>query len=363
MRIKALTVLLIFIFCFPLTLWAQENDPKKQAYELAKEGLSLVNKGRLDEALRVFEEGYRLDPGNSGFQYEMAVVWYLKKDYQRCISILEKVISDSAANDQYYQLLGNAYDMEGQTSKARKTYAAGIKRFPDSGILFLESGVLEYTHKNTPDAVRFWEAGVVASPGFASNYFWLAKHYASTSEKIWSVLYGEMFIHLERNTERTQEMSELIYGVYTRAIRWNHGDSLTVEFSKISLVPATQGQQQTFEQIFSDCMFKAADSVIREGSDSLAYDEMCRIRGLFLFFWQRSGFASFYPVVMFDWFGSLPEASYVESFHRWLFLKGNEDAFQSWYYSAPDAYNAFASWYRKHPLKISRDNFFSRSKF
>jgi tetratricopeptide (TPR) repeat protein len=363
MRIKRFSLLLILLLLGPLVSWSQENDPKKQAYELAKEGLNLVNKGRLDEALRVFEEGYRLDPDNPGFQYEMAVVWYLKKDYQRCISILEKVIGDPAANDQYYQLLGNAYDMSGQTAKARKTYAAGIKRFPDSGVLFMESGVLEYVHKNTPEALRYWEAGIVASPGFASDYYWLAKHYASTTEKIWSVLYGEMFIHLERNSERTLEMSELVYGVYRRAINWKKGDTLRVDFSKYSPVIHTQGQQPPFEQVFSECMYKAADSLIREGADSLGYHEMCRIRGLFLFFWQRSGFSSFYPVIMFDWLSALPDSSYQESFHRWLFLKGNEDAFQSWYYSSPDSYNAFAAWYRKHPLKISRENFFSRSKF
>lgn len=354
----------VLILCMlsSISLQAQEDDPKKEAYEYAKKGLDLTNKGKFDEAIEAYEKGYALDPENSGFQYEIAVVYYLKKDYRKTIQIMEKLLNAPDANDQYFQILGNAYDLEKQTSKARRTYAAGIKRFPESGVLYMESGVLEYMKKNTADAVRYWESGINANPGFTSNYFWLARYYASTTEKVWAVLYAEMFINLERNTERTQEISELIYNTYKQGI---HADSsgLLVDLTKSIAVNPQPDMALPFEQVFQQCMQQAADSLMKQNPDSISYTEICRIRELFLHFWFAEKMDSVYPNVLFSWLHDFPEAGYLESYHRWLFLKGNESAFESWYYSGPEPYNAFVGWFRKNPLKISSDNYFSRSKY
>jgi hypothetical protein len=218
-------------------------------------------------------------------------------------------------------------------------------------------------HKNIPDAVRYWEAGIVANPGFTSNYYWLAKYYASTSERVWAVMYGEMFISLERNTERTMEISELIAKVYKTAIKWPPSDTIQMEFTKSLVSDSKSGVTLPFEQVFQQCAQKAADSLERTGADSLGYEELCKFRNLFIYYWYLQGLSSAYPVALFDWIHEFPDPSYIESYHRWLFLKGNEDAFQSWYYTKPEIYNGFVSWFKKHPLKISRETYFSRSKF
>ena len=343
---------------------AQDEDPKKLAYEYAKQGLDLVDKGKLDEALVVFQKGYALDSTNSDFQYEIAVIWYLKKEYSRTIEILEKVLNKPDVNDQYYQILGNAYDLSGQTGKARKTYASGLKRFPASGVLYLESGVLEYMHKNTPDAVKYWESGVVADPAFNSNYYWLARYYASTPEKVWAALYGEVFIAMERNTERTQEISALLNQVYTSAIHWSKDpDSITVKFTLGIVQKPKSGEKLPFGQLFQECMKKAADSLSRAGTDSLNYDALCKLRGLFILYWFRGGYQANNPIVVFDWINKFPEPYYMECYHRWLFLKGNEKAFESWYYAQPETYGAFVKWFKKNPVLFNKDNYFSKSKY
>jgi tetratricopeptide (TPR) repeat protein len=341
---------------------AQVSDSLKQAAELVKQGFDLVDKGKLDEALAVYKQGALLDPNNSTFQYEMGVVYYLKKDYTSSIKILESVKNKADANDQYFQMLGNAYDLSGQTAKARKTYSDGLIRFPKSGVLFLESGVLEYMHKNTPGAVRFWEAGIIAAPGFTSNYYWLSKYYASTPEKVWAVMYGEMFINLERNTERTQEISALLYRLYQSSVIISK-DSVSADFTKgFSLHPQTD-QKLPFEQVFQQTMLLAADSLRLSGTDSLDYEAVCKLKGLFIYYWYALSYGVHYPCILFDWIHSFPLTSYLECYHRWVFLKGNEDRFQAWYYSNPDFYNAFVKWFRRNPLGVSNTQYFSRSLY
>jgi hypothetical protein len=64
-----------------------------------------------------------------------------------------------------------------------------------------------------------------------------------------------------------------------------------------------------------------------------------------------------------DWHNKLQGMGYIESYNRWVFLKGNEDAFQSWYYSNPDKYTAFVNWFRKNPIRVNKENYLSRSLY
>jgi tetratricopeptide (TPR) repeat protein len=360
---RSLMIFLWLLMTFSAGGFGQENDSIKQAAALAQEGLQLVDKGNLDKALALFRQGALLDPNNSKFQYEIAVIFYLKKELSQSIQMLEQIKSKPDANDQYYQILGNAYDLSGQTTKARKTYADGLKRFPNSGFLYLESGVLEYMHKNTPGAVRFWESGVIAAPGFTSNYYWLAKYYASTTERVWAVMYGEMFINLERNTERTQDISDILNKVYRSSVTLKDSVGIEIGFTKSIVINPAPGDKLPFEHVFQTTMNKAADSLYRSGIDSIGYNEICSLRGLFLFYWYNTGNAGNYPNILFEWIHNFPEPSYLECYHRWLFLKGNESQFQVWYYAKPEIYGAFVKWFKKNPLGVNTTHFFSRSLY
>lgn len=360
---KRLVLLIFYCLVIASGLRAQPVDSLKQAYELAKKGLQLVDASRLDEAIKAFQQGALLDPSNSNFQYEIAVIYYLKRDYGTTINMLESIKLKPDANDQYYQILGNAYDLSGQTGKARKTYADGLKKFPRSGVLYLEAGVLEYMKKNVPAAVRFWESGVVANPAFASNYYWLAKYYNGTTEKVWAVLYAEMFINLERNSDRTQEMSELVYKAYKNAFSPGDSGRYQVGFTKSIVDKNVKVDKLPFEQVFRETMILAADSLVRKGCDSLGYEEICTLRGLFLFYWYNTGNAGNYPNILFDWLHGFPDPFYLECYHHWLFLKGNENAFTSWYYAQPEKYGSFVKWFGKNPIKVSDSVYFSRTRY
>jgi tetratricopeptide (TPR) repeat protein len=342
---------------------AQSDSLKKKSYEFARQGLELVDKKHLDEAIVAFEKGFALDPENSNFQYEIALVHYLKKEYAQTISILEKYKDKPDANDQYYQILGNAYDLTKQTIKARKTYAAGIKRFPKSGPLLLESGILEYMQKNIPDALRYWEAGVIAQPDFPGNYYWLAKTYATSTESIWAVLYGEIFLNLDRHSEKTEEISKLLCELYKKCLPHTPGVPPINSFTKSLVTDTAQGVKLPFEQVFQETMQKAADSVFRQGADSIGPDELCKVRELFLFYWYSNEPAGIYTNIIFNWHKKLLDSGYFESYNRWIFLKGNEDAFQSWYYANPEKYGTFTKWFGRNPLKITKDSYFSRSLY
>ena len=196
---KALLLSLIMITASCAAV-AQSTVDKNEVRRLRGEGIALADRGEYDKAIERYEQGLKIDPTNAGLKYETAFVYYQRKDYKGCAEQLEKILDDKEAEDLFYQLLGNSYDNLGDAGKAVATYDAGLKRFPRSGPLHLEAGIMAMEAKDYNRAVQYWETGIEAAPQFPSNYFWASKLYLQSSRPLWGFLYGEIFVNLERGS-------------------------------------------------------------------------------------------------------------------------------------------------------------------
>ena len=87
--------------------------------------------------------------------------------------------------------MGNAQDALGNPEAATKTYDEGLKRFPNSGSLYLEKGNIHLLHKRYAEAAECYTRGVEVQPDFASNYYRLAKLLAGSTEPLWAIVYAE----------------------------------------------------------------------------------------------------------------------------------------------------------------------------
>jgi len=63
---------------FPASVFAQE-DPAR----LLREGVRAADQGRFDRALELFRRADGLDPGKSIYKYEIALVHFMKKEYDQ----------------------------------------------------------------------------------------------------------------------------------------------------------------------------------------------------------------------------------------------------------------------------------------
>lgn len=64
------------------------------------------------------------------------------------------------------------------------------------------------------EAIQQWEKGIQADPSFAGNYYNAAVHYANTGNKVWPLIYGEIFVNMESLTERATAMKKLLLQQY-----------------------------------------------------------------------------------------------------------------------------------------------------
>lgn len=170
---------ILFLFlAISFSLNAQDGSPRQKAQELLKNGIKLMDEGKFEESISVLEEAIALDPEPLDYTYELGFAYYLKKDYEKSISICKTLLSHKDVIDRVYQLVGNSYDLLEQPDKAIEVYETGMKAFPNSGRLYLEAGVVERKRGDHDKAIAYWETGIKTDPTHSSNYYWLAKTFA-----------------------------------------------------------------------------------------------------------------------------------------------------------------------------------------
>lgn len=352
--------------------YAQQDS--LQAIEKAKAAIRLMDNGEPEKSIPLLEEAIKLDPKTLDWPYEMAYAYYQMKDYDKSLDILKKLARRDDTNDRVYQLLGNSYDMLGKREKAIDTYEKGLKMFPTAGNLYLERGVMEIIAKDYNKALAYFEAGIKAAPMFASNYYWAAKIFCNnTQEEVWGMIYGEIFLNLERNTRRTQEISKALYLTYKSEVKLD-GDSAGVSFSKnktinISYNPK-DGAEALAEQLkkiklpYGTGIYEPNLGIAVVGEKIINLESLNRIRSRFLeAYQQKFRSMSSVPVVLFDYQQQVKDADLLEPYNYWILGYGEEQEFTNWRAANEDLFKRFLEWVKDHRLVMNEQNQFYRTRY
>lgn len=361
---KKVVSVLFFSFFVSVIAFGQSKEDKEKALEYGKEAIKLMdNEGDYDGAIKLLEKSEKLDPKNIIYAYEIAYALYSQKKYDAAIKRLKKITSHKDATDQHFQLLGNSYDIIGKPDEAIETYKEGLKKFPNSGKLYLEQGIVEYFRKNYDESIRLWEEGVKAEPTFSSNYYWLGKIFSYTEERIWSVMYGEIFINLERNTDRTIEMSEILFNTYKEAIIFSSDTSSEVRFSKRTTIDVKSIKDEfkmPFNLVFGLEIINGMLPKTLSGETTLTIAILNDIRHTFIENWYEGKRDKDYPNPLFDFQKKLLDSGHFETYNYWFLMKGDTDEFKAWYDKNKDKFSAFATWMNDNEFNLDKKNYFIR---
>lgn len=171
------------------------------------------------EAIKHYKELRDRYPNKIEYDYQVALCHYRLRDYQQAVKTVHQLVEINPLEGKYYRLLGNAYDVMGEYEKGINILNTGLLNMPYNGELYLDLGIIEMLRGDHERALYNWERGIKAVPYYPDNYYWVAKTYADSDEKIWTIMYAEMFLNLERGTERFSEISKLLTDTYINLIR------------------------------------------------------------------------------------------------------------------------------------------------
>lgn len=352
--------LLLFITAGQIA-FGQTN--KEKALTKGQEAIKLMDNGKLDESIKLLEEAQKLDPDRFDYPYELAYAYYAKEDYKEAVRILEKNKTHKDVTDRLFQLLGNCYDVLGKTDKAFEAYDEGLKIFPNSGMIYLEKGNVYWGKKEYGKALPFYEKGIEVDPKFPSNYYRATRIYCGSTEEVWGLLYGEIFMNLERNSKRTSEISKLLFDTYKSEIKFTSDTSMTVSFCQqmtmnVNSISDPKNIKLPFCMIFEPTLLM---SIAFE--KNIDINSLDKIRSTFIDNYFNNERDKTYPNVLFSYQKKVKDAGHIEAYNHWILMKGDEDGFDKWQSANKDKWDSFIKWFGDNGLKINDTNKFYSGQY
>ena len=348
---KYIVTSLLFVFLFAQPSFAQSDA--EMAKQKGTEAVKLMDDGHVDASIELLEEAQKLDPKSMLYPYEIAYAYYLKKDFKEAAGILKKLEKHAEVNDLVYQLLGNSYDLMGNRKEAIKTYEKGVKKFPKSGKLYLEMGVLQVHDEKYDKAIDCFEKGIGVDPTFPSNYYWASKLFCSSDEEVWGMIYGELFMNLERNSKRTVEISKMLYDTYKKEIKVV-GDTVTVSFSNNNIV-TVPGNLENFRMPFGIGIYEPTLLLAAAGVKEITMQTLSDIRARFVDLYYQK-YNRRYPIVLFEYQNKIKDSGHMEAYNYWILMQGDKYEYMNWQIANQDKWNAFIDWFAKNPIEINERN-------
>jgi tetratricopeptide (TPR) repeat protein len=295
---------------------------------------TFMRQGDYSNAIVVLNQGLRTDPQNLEILKDLAFSYYLQKNFSQALETAKPLIDRPDADVPCFQILGMVYNAIEERKECEKMYKQGIKRFPKSGVLYNEYGEMLWT-KQDYEAIKLWEKGIDVDPNFSSNYYNAAKFYYFTVDKVWSIIYGEIFVNLESYSKRTSEIKQILLQSYKKL------------FSDPKL-----SKNQNAKNAFVVAYLAVTNDQAAAISTGISAESLTALRSRFILEWFEH-YAPNFPFRLFDYHRQLMKAGLFDAYNQWIFgAAQNLPAFQAWTASHSDEYSRFINFQQGRVFKL-----------
>jgi Tfp pilus assembly protein PilF len=321
-------VLLISLCISIISLQAQQNDPDETAR-------TFIRQGDYNNAVLVLNKAIEKDRDNIELKKDLAMAYYMQRDYTRSMDIARPLSESAIADVQTFQILGMNYKAIEERKEAEKMYRAALKRFPQSGALYSEFGEMLWSKSDFTEATRQWQKGIQVDPNHSGNYYNLAKFYYMSADKVWGLIYGEMFVNLESYSKRTPEIKTMLLEGYKKL------------FTESDMMKG-QDVKNDFVKAFLSTMENQAQ-VINAG---VTPETLSALRTRFILEWFDKNAGNF-PFRLFEYQQQLAKGGMFDAYNQWIFgTADNLSAFQQWTVTHSEEYNKFNTFQKNRVFKV-----------
>lgn len=323
-----------FFFLVTISAALQAHAQEQTAQETAR---TFMRSGDFDNAVLVLNRALQSEPKSLELQKDLILAYYYKRDYVRALEGVKAIMEYDNLDVMSYQIAGNVYKAVEEVKAADKMYKKALKQYPKSGALYSEYGELLWATQNH-DAITYWEKGIQEDPSFAGNYYNAALYYHNqTNDKVWPLIYGEIFVNMESLTERATAMKGLLLEAYKQKL-----------FANADLTQESEKVKNGFERAFLLTMDKQSPMANR----GITTETLIMIRTRFILEWYKTYGAKF-PYRLFDYQQQLIREGMFEAYNQWLFgTVENLPAYENWAKTHMDAYTKFTTFQRGRIFKM-----------
>lgn len=317
---------------------AQPEDVKK-LHETAK---AFMRSGDFDNAIIVLTRALQQDKKNIDLQKDLVMSYYLKRDYAKAMEGAKVLIDRDDADVISYQIAGNVYKALEEVKECDKMYKKALKKFPKSGPLYSEYGELLWATKDFA-AIKQWEEGIKSDPGYGGNYYNAALYYFYTKDKVWSLIYGEIFVNMESFSERGAAMKQMLLQGYKEKL-----------FSDPDIMKGEEKNKSEFAKAFLQGIGKQSTLT----SKGITTETLTMIRTRFILDWYENN-AVKYPFRLFEYHRQLLQEGMFNAYNQWLFgASENLAAYDNWTKAHAEEYNGFTTFQKSRIFKMPQGQYY-----
>jgi Tfp pilus assembly protein PilF len=324
------------------TIQAQDPDAKT-VQENAK---GYIRQGDYSNAILVLNRGLQNNTDNLDLQKDLAFAYYLNRDYVHALEVAKGFPDRKDADITSFQILGMIYKGIEERKEAEKMYRAALKKFPSSGILYSEYGEMLWSKKEYGDAIKQWEKGIETDPNQSGNYYNAAKYYFYTNDKVWALIYGEIFVNLESYSKRTAEIKNILVDGYKKL------------FTDANL-SKDQDTKNDFVKAFLEEMKLQSPFI---ASNGVTAETLSAIRTKFVLDWF-SKYNSKLPFRLFEYHQQLLKAGMFDAYNQWVFgTAANLPAYETWTKAHQEEYNKFDYFQHNRIFRVPAGQYYQTGK-
>jgi hypothetical protein len=332
----------LFLLCF---FFFYGSGFSQTAKELQQTARSFMQQSDYTNATLVLNRAIQMEPQNLDIAKDLSLSYYMQRDNTKALEIIKPLLDRQDADDQCFQIASNIYKQLQQLKESDKLYRRGIKKFPDSGPLYNELGELLFEQKDFT-AIKQWEKGIEVDPGYSKNYYNACKYYFFTTDKIWSIIYGETFVNMEPFSSRTPEIKSILLESYKKL------------FASAEIVLPAGAEKNKFAEAYIKTISKQ-NTVAAAGINT---ESLTMIRTRFILDWYQD-YADKLPLKLFELHRQLLQEGMFDAYNQWVFESvQNLAAYQNWTVLHAEEYNDFTKFQKGRIFKIPPGQYYQEVK-
>lgn len=347
------------IFLPLYTCYAQGDSLVRSIINHAQE---VEEQGNFDYAVDLLSSNVKKYKTSKPLRNELANIYYrqdlFKKSLKQC-KVYERKFGSTPA---IIQLKAHNFINLGKLDKTKRMLKDGLEQFIDEGLLYVELGRLAMHRERYEEAIDWFEEGVKEAPNYSGNYYWASKIYLQSTEELWGLFYGELFMNLDPLSQRASEISSLLFETLNREIVFYNDTSISVNICKdanFSIPYEDTADYISYGQDIIEPLFKSSLT----GFNHLSLRNIDYFRKRVLSNYEKLDSTGYPDHFLFNFYEELNRQGHFEAYNYWLFMMGNPQEFEAWERDNSSQWKLFINWYEKYQFQIDKGDYYYAKQF
>ncbi len=325
--------------------------PSPEVEQMYTQGMSNLGRGNAQEAIAIFQKTLQAAPDNFLVKRALAKSYQLAGENDNANKVLAPIFGNNSADAECYRISAMAYLGDKKEKDAKKVLQQGLSVFPKSGGLYHELGILYEQQKDNEKALKTWLDGIANDNNYHLNYYEATIAYMNTDDVIWPIIYGEIFINKEPNTQRSNEVRTLLLDAYKKLF-FTPSKNVTGDFT-----------DKRAPQTFEDAVKQTFLSLFFVVSDGITTENLTMLRSRFIINWKNN-YASHYPFALFNYQENMMQLGQFDAYNQWLFGKAeNAQQYNTWVNTFNEDLLSMDKYRIAKPLQIAKEENYNKQLF